>query len=108
MVERMLRCYGRGDMNKFSRSPWSFGKRGKNTQQINGGSWTCLARVYVETHVNGEDLRPCEEGLANARLISKAPEMYELLLKLAPLYGTSPEVASQIHAIGYFVNHGAE
>ena len=71
-------------MSKFTPGPWSISEpqiRGDYVMPgyvwINGRDWYALAQVCV---LDGDVIS--ETGLANARLIAAAPEMYEALRRI--------------------------
>lgn len=69
-------------MSGHTPGPWSFGKVGKHTQRIDGGSgaarWWGLCKVFVRV----ED-EPDATGEANARLIAAAPDLLDAVVRLA-------------------------
>lgn len=82
---------------KGTPSPWRL-RQGKRKAMISGRSWTNLAKVITHTITIGEseDYQEKEEGKANALLISKAPEMLEMLVKLKNHHGLSPNNREEI------------
>lgn len=59
--------------------PWEFGRRSRFKQRISGQDWANFAGVYVRMAGDGQDYA---KGLANARLIAAAPDLYAALKTL--------------------------
>ena len=56
--------------------PWHVGDQIDGCDQINAHEWIGLASVVTRMDDADND---CEDGIANARLIAAAPDMYEAL-----------------------------
>jgi hypothetical protein len=70
---------------KGSESPWRLGEKRKGYQFIDSpnGNWLEFARVV--THIGRKE---CLRGKANALLISKAPELLEMLEEVKDYLGS--------------------
>lgn len=68
---------------KGTKGEWSYSFTKKGHIKISDQGWHDFAKIYTIT--KGNSVRH-DETLANALLISKAPELLEMLIKLCKLY----------------------
>jgi hypothetical protein len=77
--------------NKHSPAPWSIGTEYQNSMdEIEDAEGRTLAVVWTRRAPERATARPqfkdCEKGMANARLIACAPELYALVRAYATTY----------------------
>ena len=65
---------------KHTPGPWKTGREHGGYTVINSGEWAELAKVVTRLV---EDREVAHDGIANARLIAAAPEMYEAIAAIA-------------------------
>lgn len=83
---------------KFTKGPWNLEmpKKKKNYAKLSGDGWLLFAKICVRIKGHKE---PDEEGLANAKLIAAAPDLFEALLGLKVFIDGLPPMSAILFSL---------